>query len=243
MLKNQIAVVTGASRGIGYELALKLAEKGAHIVAVARTQGGLEALDDKIKSVGGTATLVPLDLKDFPAIDRLGGTLYDRYGKIDIFVGNGAILGPISPLAHIEPKMWDDTIATNVTANYRLIRSFDMLLKAAPAGRVAFLSSAASWKGSAYWGLYGATKAAVDALTRAYASETVESNIRVNAFNPGPIRTKMRAQAMPGENPLTLDTAEQAAQELLQLCLPSCVAHGMIYDYPGKQFLRYRAPS
>jgi NAD(P)-dependent dehydrogenase (short-subunit alcohol dehydrogenase family) len=243
MLKGQIAVVTGASRGIGYELALKLAAHGAHIVAVARTQGGLEALDDKIKELGGSATLVPMDLKDYAAIDRLGGSLYDRYGKLDIFVGNGAILGPISPIAHIEPKMWDDTIATNITANYRLIRSFDSLLKAAPAARVAFMSSAAAWKGTAYWGLYGATKAAIDALTRAYASETIDTAIRVNAFNPGPIRTKMRAQAMPGENPLTLDTAEQAAAELLSLCLPSCISHGMIFDYPSKQFLRYRAPS
>jgi NAD(P)-dependent dehydrogenase (short-subunit alcohol dehydrogenase family) len=244
MFTDKIAVVTGASRGIGYEAALQMGAAGAQIVAIARTQGGLEKLDDAILAAGGKpAVLVPIDLKDFAALDRLGGTLYERFGHVDILLGNGAILGPLSPLSHIEPKMWEDTFAINVTANYRLIRSLDTLLKAAPAARVAFMSSGASWNTRAYWGLYGATKAAIDALVRSYAAELNDTPIKVNAFNPGPIATKMRAQAMPGEDPDTLDTPLQAAKFLLQLLSEDCKETGKLLDYPSKSFKSFQNPA
>jgi NAD(P)-dependent dehydrogenase (short-subunit alcohol dehydrogenase family) len=242
MLQGKTALVTGASRGIGYELSLKLAEQGAHIIAVSRTQSGLEKLDDAIKAKGGSATLVPLDLKDLPALDRLGAVIDERFKKLDIFVGNGAILGPISPINHIEPKMWDDVMATNVTANLRLLQACHNALHASENARVVFMSSGASWKGTAYWGAYATSKAALDAIARAYAAETAESNLRINLFNPGPIRTKMRAQAMPGEDPMTLDTPEQAATQLAKLCLPSCKHHGEVYDYPSKSFKKFQHP-
>jgi NAD(P)-dependent dehydrogenase (short-subunit alcohol dehydrogenase family) len=244
LFKNKIALVTGASRGIGYEAALQMGAAGAQVIAISRTQGGLEKLDDAIQAAGGKpAVLVPLDLKDFAALDRLGGTLYERFGHLDILLGNGAILGPLSPISHLEPKMFEDTLATNLTANYRLIRSLDPLLKAAKAARVAFMSSGASWNTRAYWGLYGLTKAGLDALVRSYAAELADTPIKVNVFNPGPIATKMRAQAMPGEDPLTLDSPAQAASFLLKLLSEECQETGKVLDYPSKQFKSFQHPA
>jgi NAD(P)-dependent dehydrogenase (short-subunit alcohol dehydrogenase family) len=242
-LANRIALVTGASRGIGAALSLALAQAGAHIVAVARTVGGLEELDDAIKAQGGTATLVPLDMKDYDGIDRLGGALYERHGRLDVMVANAGILGVLSPLGHVEPKVWDDVIAINVTANWRLIRSMDPLLRASDAGRAVFLTSGASTRGAAYWGPYATSKAAVDMLARTYAAETASSPVRVNLVNPGPIRTRMRATAMPGEDPETLDTPAQLAATILPLCLPSCTENGRLYDYPTKSWLDFRRPA
>lgn len=241
-LASKIALVTGASRGIGRALALALARAGAHVVALARTTGGLEELDDEIKKEGGSATLVPVDLRDFDAIDRLGASLYERYGRLDVLVGNAGQSGNLSPLSHVDVKDWDEVIAVNLTANWRLLRSFDLLLRQAEAARGVFISSGRTYKSAAYWGPYSVSKAALEMLVRTYASETEKTNVKVNLFNPGPIRTRMRAKAMPGEDPMTLDTPEQAAEFILPLCLPSCTESGMIYDYPLRRFLAFRPP-
>ncbi|HEX2216667.1 MAG TPA: SDR family NAD(P)-dependent oxidoreductase [Xanthobacteraceae bacterium] len=241
-LSNSIALVTGASRGIGAATALALARKGAHVLAVARTVGGLEELDDAIRAAGGTATLVPLDLKDYDGIDRLGAALNERYGRLDILVGNAGVLGQTSPLAHIEPKGWEDTLAVNLTVNWRLIRAMDPLLRASNAGRAVFITSGAVPIVRAYWGPYTVTKAGLEQLARTYAAETATTPVRVNLFNPGPIRTRLRAEGMPGEDPLTLDTPEQAAAEIVPLCLPSFNESGKLYDYPQRRLLSFQPP-
>jgi NAD(P)-dependent dehydrogenase (short-subunit alcohol dehydrogenase family) len=243
-LSGRIACVTGASRGIGKATALALAAAGAHVVAVARTQGGLEALDDAIKAAGGdAATLVPLDIRDGDGLDRLGLAIHERWGRLDVLVANGALLGPISPLGHVVPKEWDHVVAVNFTAQWRLIRSFDPLLQASDAGRAVFVTSGAATKCRPFWGPYSATKAALDALARTYAAETEKTAIRVNLFNPGPIRTTMRAQAMPGEDPQTLEPPEAAAAAILGLCLPSVTETGGLYDYPARAWKSFREPA
>jgi NAD(P)-dependent dehydrogenase (short-subunit alcohol dehydrogenase family) len=242
-LAGKIALVTGASRGIGRATARLLAEAGAHVVALARTTGGLEELDDEIKKAGGGATLVPADMRDFAAFDRLGASLAERYGRLDVLVGNAGQLGTLTPLPHIEPKEWDEVMAVNVTANWRLIRSLDPLLRAAEAGRAVFVTSSITYKARAYWGTYAVSKIALELLARTYAAETAETKVKVNLFNPGPIRTRMRAKAMPGEDPMTLDTPEQAAEKLIELCLPACAVSGMLYDYPQKKFLQFQPPA
>lgn len=229
-LEGQVIVVTGASRGIGYFTALQLAERGAHIIAVARTVGGLEDLDDAIKAKGGTATLVPMDLKDFEAIDRLGGSIYERWGKLDGLVANGGILGIISPLGHIKPSEWENVMAINVNANFRLIRSLDPLLRHAEAARVIFLSSGAAWKCKPYWGVYSVSKAAVEALAKTYAGETRQTAMCVNAINPGGTRTAMRAKAMPGEDPDTLPTPAAIAEKIVETMLPEFTESGKLVD-------------
>ncbi len=242
-LADRIALVTGASRGIGYATALALAKAGAHIVAVARTVGGLEELDDAIKAVGASATLVPLDLRDYDGIDRLGLALHERFGRLDVMVGNAGILGPLSPLGHVEAKAWDEVMAVNVTANWRLICAMDQLLKFSDAGRVVFVSSGVAALALAYWGPYAVSKAALEALARTYAAETATTNVRVNLFTPGPMRTRMRAQAMPGEDPMTLETPDRAAEKIVELCLPSMQESGKLYAYQKRKFLEFRPPS
>jgi NAD(P)-dependent dehydrogenase (short-subunit alcohol dehydrogenase family) len=242
-LSNRIALVTGASRGIGAAVALKLAQAGAHVVAVARTVGGLEELDDAIRAAGGSATLVPLDMKDFDAIDRLAAVLNERHGRLDVLVGNAAVLGPLSPLSHVEPKAWADVMAVNVTANWRLIRAFDPLLRASEAGRAVFVSSGAAHMATAYWGPYAVSKAALELLARTYAAETASTLVRVNLFYPGPIRTRMRAQAMPGEDPMSLDTPEQVAEAMLPLCLPDFQESGRVYSYRARKLLSFGEPA
>lgn len=245
-LANRIALVTGASRGIGWAVALELARRGAHVIALARTQGALEELDDEIRKIGGEATLVPCDLTDHEAIDRLGAAIHERWGKLDILVGNAGLLGVLSPLGHIDPKEWDKVMSVNVTANWRLIRSLDPLLQRSDAGRVVFMSSGAGHRADlrAYWGLYGVTKAALDTLARFYAAETKNiSNIRVNLFQPGPLRTAMRAKAMPGEDPLTLQTPADAAPAVVALCEPEWSETGKVYDFPQGKLLSFREPT
>jgi NAD(P)-dependent dehydrogenase (short-subunit alcohol dehydrogenase family) len=241
-LSDRIALVTGASRGIGAALALELAQAGAHVVAVARTVGGLEELDDKIKAAGSTATLVPLDMKDVDGIARLALALHERYGRLDVMVGNAGILGTLSPLGHVEPKDFDNLFTINVTANWQLIRTMDPLLKASPAGRAVFMSSGLGWMGRAYTGVYGATKAALNALVQTYAAETATTNVRVNAFNPGPTRTRMYASGWPGVDPATLAPPEDVAKAVLPLCLPDCAESGKIYDYRARKFLAFQPP-
>jgi NAD(P)-dependent dehydrogenase (short-subunit alcohol dehydrogenase family) len=242
-LANRIAVVTGASRGIGYATAIALAKAGAHVVAIARTTGGLEELDDAIKAAGGSATLVPLDLKDYDGIDRLGASLNERYGKLDVLVANAGLLGVLSPMSHIEPRVWDDLMAVNVTANYRLIRSLDPLLQKSDAGRAVFLTSGAAWVAIAYWGPYSISKAAVELMARIYAAENATTKLRVNIFNPGPIRTRMRATAVPGEDPMTLDVPENVAEKIVDLCLPSYTETGTLYNYRVKNFMNWTPPA
>src|ERR1700685_3820103 len=230
-LTDRIALVTGASRGIGYATARALAKQGAHIVAVARTQGGLEELDDDIRKDGGSATLVPLNLTDFDGIARLGAAPHERHGKLDILIGNAGIAGPSSPLGHIDLKPWNDVMAINVTANFQLIRCMEPLLKKSDAGRAVFITSAASNKALAYLGPYSASKAALETLVRVWAQETAPTALRVNLFSPGPIRTRMRASVFPGEDPLTLDTPDQAAELIVPMCAPSWTETGKFYDY------------
>jgi NAD(P)-dependent dehydrogenase (short-subunit alcohol dehydrogenase family) len=242
-LAGRVAVVTGASRGIGRAAALALAGAGAHVVALARTQGALEELDDAIQAQGGTATLVPVDLKDFDALDRLGAALYERWGKLDILFGNAGLLGGLSLLGHYDPKIWDDVMAVNVTANWRLIRSLDPLLRASDAGRAIFVSSGAAQKCTAYWGPYSVSKAALEALARTYAAETVNTPVRVMLVNPGPLRTRMRASAMPGEDPETLKTPEDLAPHILRLASPDWGETGKLYDFPTDRVLAYQMPA
>jgi NAD(P)-dependent dehydrogenase (short-subunit alcohol dehydrogenase family) len=230
-LSNRIAVVTGASRGIGRAAALALAEAGAHIIALARTQGALEQLDDEIRARGSSATLVPVNLKDFDAIDRLGAAIYERWGKLDILFGNAGILGELAPIAHIDQPVWDEVMAINVTANYRLIRSLDPLLRASDAGRAIFVTSGAAHKCTAYWGVYSVSKAALEALVRTYAAETATTPVKAMLLNPGPLRTAMRRTAMPGEDPLTLKTPEDLAPHVVRLALPAWNQSGKIYDF------------
>lgn len=228
-LENRVAVVTGASRGLGRAIALTLAKEGAHIIAMARTQGGLEELDDEIKAIGGSATLVPSDIKDFAAIDRLGAAIFERWKKLDILIGNAGILGKLSPLGHVDPKVFEDVIAVNVTANWRLIRSLDPLLRASDAGRAVFVTSGVAQNPLPYWGPYSISKAALEAMVRTYAAENNSTTVRASCFSPGPTRTKMRAQAMPGEDPETLPTAEEVAAQIVALCLPSFTDNGAVY--------------
>jgi NAD(P)-dependent dehydrogenase (short-subunit alcohol dehydrogenase family) len=242
-LVSRIALVTGASRGMGYATARALAKAGAHVVAVARTQAGLEELDDDIRNDGGSATLVPLNLTDFDGIARLGAALHERHGKLDILVGNAGVAGPSSPLGHIELKPWNDVIAVNVTANFQLIRCMEPLLKQSHAGRAVFITSAPAREASAYRGPYAASKAALETLVRAWANETASTPIRINLFDPGPIRTRMRAAVFPGEDPLTLDMPEQAAELIVPMCGPDWTETGKLYDYKTRSLLGFRSPA
>ncbi len=230
-LADRLAVVTGASRGLGRAIALTLAKAGAHIVAVARTEGGLTELDDEIKALGGQATLVPVDMKDLPALDRLGAAIFERWKKLDILVGNAGVLGKLTPLAHVDQKVWDEVMAVNVTANFRLIRSLDPLLRMSDAGRAVFVTSGLAQKCWPYWGPYAISKAALEAMVKTYAGESATTSLRVNCFSPGPTRTRMRAQAMPGEDPESLPTPETVASQILDLCLPGWNDNGGVFKY------------
>ncbi|MGN8547378.1 SDR family NAD(P)-dependent oxidoreductase [Bradyrhizobium sp. 13971] len=241
-LASRIALVTGASRGIGYATAVALAKAGAHVVAVARTQGGLEELDDEIRKAGGSATLVPLALTDYDGIARLGLALHERHGKLDILVGNAGTAGPSSPLGHIELKPWNDVFAINATANFQLIRCMDPLLRQSDAGRAVFVTSGVAHKANAYLGPYAASKAALEALVRSWANETANTALRVNLFSPGPIRTRMRAQVFPGEDPMTLDTPDMAAEFIVPMCSPDWTETGKLYDYKARALRTFQPP-
>lgn len=225
-LADTIALVTGASRGIGYATALALARAGAHIVAVARTVGGLEELDDAVRAEGGSATLVPLDLDDFEGIARLALALAERYQRLDILIGNAGLLGPVSPLGHVDPKEFEQMMRINVTANLQLIRCMDPLLRVAPAGRAVFVSSGAAHNARAYVGPYSISKTALEMLARTYAAETVTTRVRVNLINPGATRTRMRARFMPGEDPMTLPTPEEIAPMIVAMLQPEFTKNG-----------------
>lgn len=235
--EGKIALITGASRGIGYAAAREFAKHGAHVIAVARTVGGLEELDDEIKADGGSATLVPLDLKDGDGIDRLGALLYERWGKLDIMIGNAGVLGAITPVSHLETKVFDEVMAVNVTANWRLIRSMDPLLKLSDAGRVIFITSGVARNHRPFWSAYSMSKAALETLAITYARENDKTAINTILVNPGPLRTSMRAQAMPGENPQMLKTPEDLAPHLIDLALPENEKNGVLWNFPTQSFM------
>lgn len=241
-LTGRIALVTGASRGIGYHVAKQLGAAGAHVIAVARTVGGLEEVDDEIRAAGSEATLAPLDLTDMAGIDRLGGAIHERWGKLDILVANAAILGVIAPIGHVEAKLFERVMAVNVTATWRLIRSVDPLLRASDAGRAIVVSSGAAHSARAFWAPYAASKAAVEALARSWADETKNMPLRVNIVDPGVTRTAMRAQAMPGEDPATLPHPSETAAAIVPLASPSVTETGMIFNVKQGRFTAYRMP-
>ncbi len=228
-LAGRIAVITGASRGIGAAVAKRFAAEGAHVVLIARTVGGLEEVDDAIRQAGGTpATLVPQDLREFDAIDRLGASLYERFGHIDILVGNAGVLGTLGPVGHIRPDDWAEVIDINLTANWRLIRSLDPLLRQSDAGRAIFVTSGAAARPHAYWGAYAISKAALEMLVRTYAAEIGKTPVRANLIDPGAVRTVMRAKAFPGENSDDLTLPDFITDLFVTLALPSCTRNGEI---------------
>ena len=231
LLENRLALITGASRGIGRAVALAYAAEGAHVILVARTTGALEEVDDEIQALGGKATLVPLDLTDSEAIDRLGATIFERWGHLDILVGNAGILGTLTPVGHIAPKDWDEVMNINLTANWRLIRSMDPLLRRSDAGRALFVTSGAAQSCKPYWGAYAATKAALNAIVTSWAHEMENTQVRVNLINPGATRTDMRAKAMPGEDPMSLPSPSDLAPLFVKLALPDLKTNGEIVDF------------
>jgi NAD(P)-dependent dehydrogenase (short-subunit alcohol dehydrogenase family) len=231
ILDGRIALITGASRGIGRASAIALAKAGAHVILTARTVGGLEETDDEIQKIGGTATLVPMNLRDFDAIDRLGASIYERWGKLDALLGNAGVLGTLTPLAQLGPKVFQEVMEVNVTANWRLIRSMDPLLRQSDAGRVLFVSSGAARKHTPYWGAYAVSKAALEMLALTYAAECVTSNVKVNLLNPGPMRTAMRAKAMPGEDPTSLPSPDEIAPQVVEMLSPSFTRSETVVDF------------
>jgi NAD(P)-dependent dehydrogenase (short-subunit alcohol dehydrogenase family) len=232
-LANRIALVTGASRGIGRAAAIALGAAGAHVICVARTVGGLEETDDAIQKQGGTATLVPLNLKDFAAIDRLGASIFERWKKLDCLLANAGSLGVLTPLSHLDPKAFQELLDINITANWRLIRSLDPLLRQSDAGRALFITSGAAAKHTPFWGGYAMSKAALESLALTYAAECSGSNVKVNLFNPGPTRTFMRTKAMPGEDPSTLKRPEELTPMIVELLSPANQRNGERIDFPS----------
>lgn len=237
-LAGRLAVVTGATRGIGEAVAVLLGTLGCHVVAIGRGISDLEALDDRIRTAGGpAATLVPLDLTDGPGIDRLGASIHERWGKLDILIGNAGVLGRITPLAHVPAVVWQQTLDINLTANWRLLRTLDPVLRAAEAGRCVFVTSGAAQKLRPYWGPYSISKAALNALVVTYARETANTSVCANLFSPGPIRTRLRAEAVPGEDPLTLPGPDDIAPLIAAMCLPSFERTGATYAFGERAFL------
>ncbi len=227
-LEGRIALVTGASRGIGRAVAVRFAAEGAQVIAVSRTQGALEELDDEITAAGGKCILMPMNLREFDMIDRIGGAVYERFGKLDVLVGNAGVLVGLSPVGHFRPKDWQEIFDVNVTANYRLIRSFDPLLRQSDAGRAIFVTSGAAQDPQPYWGGYAASKAALEAMVRCYAGEMTKTSVRANLLDPGVVRTRMRTIAFPGENPETLPPPEAVTDHFVALAEPSCAYNGEV---------------
>ena len=228
-LDGRIALVTGASRGIGAAVARRFAQEGAHVVLTARTAGGLEEIDDEIQKITGEpATLVPLDLTDFDAIDKLGAAIYERFQRLDVLIGNAGQLGTLGPVGHTDPAVWEQVMAVNVTANWRLIRSMDPLLRASDAGRAVFVTSTVGSEVRPYWGIYATSKAALEMMVMIYAAEVEKTAIRVNLLNPGPTQTAMRAEAFPGEDPKTLKAPDSIAGVFVDLAEAGCTRNGEV---------------
>jgi NAD(P)-dependent dehydrogenase (short-subunit alcohol dehydrogenase family) len=231
-LDGSIALVTGASRGIGAATALELARLGASVVITARTQGGLEETDDAIRTAGGQAAILSLDLREGSQIDAIGPTLYQRFGRLDILVHNAGALGRLTPVAHILPDDWSDVVAVNLSATWRLIRTCDPLLRQSPAGRAVFVTESRAREPRAYWGAMGATKAGMEHLVQTWAQEVATTPVRVNLYDPGPVATRMRSNAFPGEDRSTLPMPDQVVPGLAALCLPTETRSGALIAYP-----------
>jgi len=229
-LEGRLVLITGASRGIGYFTAIEAAKRGAHVIAIAKTVGALEELDDEIQGFGGSATLVPLDITEGDAIDRAGGAIFERWGKVDAVIANAGQLGIISPLAHISPKDVDAVFNLNVIANFRLMRSLEPLLRQSDAGRVVFVSADDAEVAKPFWGLYSASKAALNAMAKSYAAELATSTINTNVFYPGAVRTGLRAKANPGEDAATVPHPTSVAPKLVDMIAPSQTSNGQIFD-------------
>jgi len=227
-LAGRIALITGASRGLGAAVAERFAAEGAHLILVARTQGGLEETDDRVRAAGGTATLVPLDLARFDEIDRMAVAIAQRFGRLDVLVGNAGVLPPLTPAGHLSPKDWQAAIDVNLTANWRLIRAFDQGLRRSEAGRLIMVTSGAAMGAFAYWGAYAASKAGLEALVSSYAKEIEHTAIRANLLDPGTVRTTMRAQAFPGEEPESVRPPEVVAPVFVSLAEAACTMHGQV---------------
>ncbi len=227
-LAGRISLITGASRGIGAAVARRFAAEGSHVILVARTVGGLEEADDAIRTGGGIATLMPMDLTEFEKIDRMGAAVAERCGRLDVLVGNAGILGTLSPMGHIEPQAWDQVIAVNLTANWRLIRSLDPLLRASGSGRAIFVTSGAADGVHPYWGAYAVSKAALEAMVRTWAGEVTKTSLKVNLVDPGALRPRMRAEAYPGEDPMTLEPPEAMTDVFVELAESACTRHGEV---------------
>lgn len=228
-LHNRLALITGATRGIGAAVAKRFAAEGAHVVLVGRTQGALEELDDEIGETAGKATLVPLDLRKFDDIDRMGLGLYERFGKLDIVIGNAGVLPYLAPAGHLDPDIWQEIVDVNLTANWRLIRSLDPLLRRSDAGRAIFTTCAAGRDAGAFWNAYAATKAGLDALVRSYAAEISNTPIRANLVDPGPVHTRLRNNAFPGEDKTHLRRPEDVTDVFLAAAVPDCTRNGEIF--------------
>lgn len=242
-LKDRIALVTGASRGIGRAVAAAMAREGAHVIVTARVTGALEELDDEIRASGGSATLLQLDLRKGDRVDQLGPTIFQRWGRLDVLIGNAGMLGPLSPLAHVTEAAWTSVIETNLSANWRLIRTLDPLLQRSDAGRAVFVTSGAASGKSAYWGPYAVSKAGLEALARTYALEVETTKVRVNLVNPGPVRTQMRAKAFPGEKPETLPAPEDLAPLFVELASAHCALNGQTINFRDWKAARKPAPA
>jgi NAD(P)-dependent dehydrogenase (short-subunit alcohol dehydrogenase family) len=225
-LEGRLALITGASRGIGAAVARRFAAEGAHVILLARTVGGLEERDDEIRALGGSATLVPVDLRDFDKLDQMGASLYQRFGKLDVLVGNAGALGALSPMGHFDPKTWAQVIETNLTANWRLIRSLDPLLRRSDSGRAIFTTCAAGRESRPYWGAYAASKAALEKMVRIYSGEVAKTALRVNLIDPGIVATKLRLQGFPAEDRAALKTPDEVVEPFVALASAECALNG-----------------
>jgi NAD(P)-dependent dehydrogenase (short-subunit alcohol dehydrogenase family) len=232
-LQGRVALVTGASRGIGRAVALRFAKEGATVIALARTTKDLESLDDEIRAATGqSAVLVAENITDFTKIDQTAAAIYQRYQRLDILVGNAAVLDQLSPMGDYTPKQWDNIMAVNCTANWRLIRAFDKLLRASDAGRVIFVTSSVARSSEMYWGPYAVSKAALERMAQIYAEEVAFTNVKVNILDPGRVRTQMRAIAKPGEDPDTLPAPDSTTDTFVSLAEPACTQTGQIIKVP-----------
>ncbi len=236
-LDGRIALVTGASRGIGYHAALAYAQAGAHVIALARTVGGLEELDDEIRSAGASATLVPLDLKDFEALDRLGQAVMERWGRLDVFLANAGMLGTVTPLSHLKPSIFEDIITVNVTANFRLIRALEPALLASKSGRAIFVTSGAARTQRTFLGPYAASKAALEAMATSWSKEHETSSLQGCLFDPYTVRTRMRAQYAPGENPETVTPPEDLAPSLVDLAVSESFENAGLFSFSEQAWI------
>ena len=229
--QGRIALVTGATRGIGRAIAVQLGREGAQVVALGRTQGALEEVDDEIKAAGGVSpTLVKLDLRKGGDVDNLGPALFQRFGHLDILVANAGVLGTLTPIGHTSDNDWNEVLDVNLSANLRLIRTLDPLLRRSTAGRAIFLTSGVAQRPRAYWTAYAVSKAGLEALVKCYAEEVANTPVRVNIANPGATRTGMRKKAFPGEDPMTLPTPEEQGAKIIELLLPGISANGEVFD-------------